>query len=512
MRRWHTGAAGVSMALILGGSGAPALAAPASTAPSSVVMRATAAAQKATVATATRLTASRRSSAYDSTVTFTAKVTARHGNPAGLVLFADASDDSYLAAEPLRHGSATLPTAALAPGTRRIVAEYLGSKTFKISRSGQVEVSVKAAGTDAVAYQIDASHDGYQAQDRLSTRNLRHRWTRTLAGASGDGTEAGDVSYPVIAGGRVFVTVESTQGNGTTLVALSSQTGRTDWSTGIGGLYGFSALTYDGQRVFALNFGGVLTAYTASNGHEDWSVQLPGQYAFTAPPTAYNGIVYAGGSGEAGTMYAVSEATGQVIWAASVPDGADKSSPAVNATGVYVSYACQEDYRYRLDGRLAWHDQTSCAGGGGSTAVLHGTSMYARGSQDTPVILSQATGHHTGSFSSTTVPAVDGGTMFTLQQGGLVAVAASGSPDRWSFGSGSLVTAPLVSNGVVYEGSRNGTVYGVSVSTGRRVWSGKAGSVILGPDEQNADVLVGMAIGGGLLVVPAGHQLTAFGA
>jgi outer membrane protein assembly factor BamB len=93
-----------------------------------------------------------------------------------------------------------------------------------------------------------------------------------------------------------------------------------------------------------------------------------------------------------------------------------------------------------------------------------------------------------------------------------VAVAASGSPDRWSFGSGSLVTAPLVSNGVVYEGSQNGTVYGVSVSTGRRVWSGKAGSVILGPDEQNADVLVGMAIGGGLLVVPAGHQLTAFGA
>ncbi len=43
------------------------------------------------------------------------------------------------------------------------------------------------------------------------------------------------------------------------------------------------------------------------------------------------------------------------------------------------------------------------------------------------------------------------------------------------------------------------------------VSSGTAGSVILGPDEQNADVLIGMAIGGGLLVVPAGNQLTAFG-
>jgi outer membrane protein assembly factor BamB len=55
--------------------------------------------------------------------------------------------------------------------------------------------------------------------------------------------------------------------------------------TGLGGTYGFSALAYDGQRVFALNYDGVLTAYTASNGHEDWSAALPGQYSFTAPPT-----------------------------------------------------------------------------------------------------------------------------------------------------------------------------------------------------------------------------------
>jgi outer membrane protein assembly factor BamB len=63
----------------------------------------------------------------------------------------------------------------------------------------------------------------------------------------------------------------------------------------------------------------------------------------------------------------------------------------------------------------------------------------------------------------------------------------------------------------VYEGGDNGTVYGVSASTGRRVWSGKAGSAILGPDEQNADILVGMAVGDGLLVVPANNQISAFG-
>jgi outer membrane protein assembly factor BamB len=101
--------------------------------------------------------------------------------------------------------------------------------------------------------------------------------------------------------------------------------------------------------------------------------------------------------------------------------------------------------------------------------------------------------------------------MFTLQAGRLVAGPRSGGPRRWSFGRGTLVTAPVVSGSVVFEGSSNGTVYGVSARTGAQVWSGKAGSRIVGVDEQNPVVLVGMAVGDGLLVVPAGTALTAFG-
>jgi outer membrane protein assembly factor BamB len=149
--------------------------------------------------------------------------------------------------------------------------------------------------------------------------------------------------------------------------------------------------------------------------------------------------------------------------------------------------------------------------------VLHGDSVYARGGdgsdppQDPPLILAQSNGSDTGSLTSSTAPAFDGGTIFTVQQGALVAVATSGGRDRWSFGNGSLVTSPVVSDGVVFEGSQNGIVYGVSASTGRRVWSGRAGSVILGPGDEGPGVLVSMAVGDGLLVVPAGNQISAFG-
>jgi outer membrane protein assembly factor BamB len=73
-----------------------------------------------------------------------------------------------------------------------------------------------------------------------------------------------------------------------------------------------SALAYDGGDVFALNYDGVLTAFVAGTEHELWARQMPGQYAFTAPPTAYNGVVYVSGAGTGGTVYAVSEKSGAV--------------------------------------------------------------------------------------------------------------------------------------------------------------------------------------------------------
>jgi len=48
------------------------------------------------------------------------------------------------------------------------------------------------------------------------------------------------------------------------------------------------------------------------------SVQLPGQYAFSSPPTAEGGFVYVGGAGDGGTVYAVDEKNGAVVWTENV--------------------------------------------------------------------------------------------------------------------------------------------------------------------------------------------------
>jgi outer membrane protein assembly factor BamB len=369
-----------------------------------------------------------------------------------------------------------------------------------------------ATASNAVAYQIDPRHDGNQRNGILNVSKLTRKWSVKLGQRGCCYAEGGDVSYPIIAGGRVFVTVENAQSYGGRLYALSATSGATLWSVALPGTYGFSALAFDRGDLYALNYNGVLTAFAARTGHELWASQMPGQWAFTAPPTAYNGVVYVSGAGDGGTVYAVSETNGAVKWTASVMNG-DASSPAVDGTGIYVSYDGQQDYGFGLGGRLMWHHQTCCEGGGGSTAVLHGTHVYARGQKyaDTPAILAKSTGAQTGSFASLTAPAFGSKYMYTLYAGTLSAVNPSGSPDHWTFGHGTLVTAPVVSGGTVFAGNSSGTVYGVSAASGRRVWTGRAGSVIYGPDEQSADVVTGMAVGGGLLVVPAGRVLTAFG-
>ena len=465
----------------------------------------------AVAATATTVTSTASSAGYDSWVTFTAHVRSPAGTPAGLVTFTDSSNGSVLGAVALRAGTARFTTASLAPGSRALVARYKGSGGFARSSSRAAPVAVGAAGPDAVTYQVDPRHDGDQARRTLAARPLVRKWTRKLGTTSSIQPEAGDVSYPVIAGGRVFVTVENWQSSGSMLEVFDAASGGVDWSAGLGGTYGFSGLAYDGRRIFSLNHDGFLTAYVASTGRELWATQLPGQGSFTSPPTAYDGVVYATGAGSGGTAYAVSEADGKVRWAKPVLNG-DASSPAVDDSGAYFSFACQQDYGFSLAGQLKWNYQGSCEGGGGSTVTVYGRHVYARGaSGDAPIILSKLSGALRGTFASTTTPAFDATSMYTLQNGRLVASAPSGSPNHWIFGNGTLVMAPVVSAGIVYAGSKNGTVYGVSAKTGKKMWSGTAGSVILPPNEWGVGVRAGMAVGDGRLIVAAGTRLTAFG-
>src|SRR5207253_10143686 len=143
-------------------------------------------------------------------------------------------------------------------------------------------------------WQNNKGHDGNDPASPL-VPPLSLRWKRNL---KRNGVTSN--SYPFIAPGLVFLTNAGM--NGKTLWALDGHTGATMWSVDIPGTYSFANAAYDSGKVFVVNFNGLMKTFDAATGTLLWSVSLPGQYAFPSPPTAVNGIVFAGGAGSGGTV------------------------------------------------------------------------------------------------------------------------------------------------------------------------------------------------------------------
>jgi outer membrane protein assembly factor BamB len=68
----------------------------------------------------------------------------------------------------------------------------------------------------------------------------------------------------------------------------------------------------------------------------------------------------------------------------------------------------------------------------------------------------------------------------------------------------------VIVNQTIYIGSSSGTLYGLNTN-GQQIWSTQVGAAIPAPDEQNALLTTGLGAGDGLLVVPAGSILAAYG-
>jgi outer membrane protein assembly factor BamB len=357
-----------------------------------------------------------------------------------------------------------------------------------------------AGAGQSTTYQLNAAHTGATAEPGLDPPFAR-RWAVDLGQPT---------SYPVIADGRVFVVVRNVSTYGTQLFAVAAGDGHTLWQRSLGGTYYWSGIAYGGGRVYAVNGDGLLMALDPATGNQLWSRQL-GQYSFSSEPSAAGDLVYVGGAGSGGTVYAVDAATGAVRWSASVCCG-DHSSPAVAGGRVFVGYACHNNYGFTATtGGLLWNSNDGCTGGGGRTTVVDDGRVYARDLADGK-IHDAASGAVLGAYTSTTAPAVTEAEAYTQRDATLEALSVPAMTVRWSFSDGGMSIAPIVVNGAVIAGSSTGRVYALDRANGRTLWCDDVGRPITGPDEHNvSEPVVGLGAGEGLLVVPASGLLVAYG-
>lgn len=336
---------------------------------------------------------------------------------------------------------------------------------------------------------------------------------------------AGPISYPLIAEGKVFVTAiddRSVPGNGTSLHAFDQATGETVWTRRISASLWANA-AYDAGRIFVIDRSGLTQAFGAANGNLLWSVslKLAEVYVFSTPPKAADGFVYTSGQGigdPAGTLFALTASDGSIAWTQPVAHGA-MSTPALNATSVFASYACGQVYAFdRSTGQPLWHNDGPCRGGGGKMPGYHDENVYTRDATAGNEIIDADTGATEGTFDATLIPAfADGIGLFLV---GDVAFdgdtpelrAVKDGQTLWTFtGEIDLASAPIVAGSTVFVGTETGIVYGLELYTGELVWTANAGGRIWPPDEQNVmRPLTGLGAGEGVLVVLAWDRLAVF--
>jgi outer membrane protein assembly factor BamB len=366
---------------------------------------------------------------------------------------------------------------------------------------------VTPSGADFTTYLANATHTSFIDDDTL-VPPLRRLWTVPLGAP---------IAYPLVVGDRVYATTSATDTTPARVFALDRLTGAQIWSADLG-TSATANLAYDNGRLFAVDTQGlaamekittppVFRAFDAATGALDWQVQgtLTQPY-HGGPPIALNGTLYtAAGAGLSGpaTLFAYDETNGQVQWTGAFSSG----SFAVSADGIFAFDDCGDATALSLDGATEWSpapDAGSCYPPGTSVVVDH--TLYETTSRATNARLDTRTGMSLGTFvGDRSTPAFGDGLEVDVVGNGLQAVSKATGGPAWSFkGEGALATSALIVGGTVFAATQIGTIYAIDATTGKVAWSENTGNGF------SLDS-VGIAAAHGVLVVPIGSDLIAYG-
>src|SRR5580765_2673713 len=128
-----------------------------------------------------------------------------------------------------------------------------------------ISTQAQSGPDQALNFQINETHAGSSSSSIPPP--LTQRWSVNFGQS---------ISYPLVADGKVFVTVKNDSSSGTKLYALNGADGSTLWSYDLAGPDYRSGLCYENGRVFALTWDGWLRALDGPSGSLLWSSRFFG--------------------------------------------------------------------------------------------------------------------------------------------------------------------------------------------------------------------------------------------
>ena len=357
-----------------------------------------------------------------------------------------------------------------------------------------------AGAIDAGQLQLNAAHDGFTVDGPQAP--LTQAWQ----------VDVGDhPSYPIIAGGRVFVSTWGDDLGGPRVYALDRATGRVLWRRTIGGTGGVAGLSYDGGRLFVAATGRAL-AIDPATGVELWSQALPEFVSVSGAPVAFDGLVHIPMQSSGTRIVTLSQVDGSIVWQGDT--GYDQVySPAVDADGVYASNpTCGASGLDRLSGSKLWTANSACSGKPGTRpiTVLHGGHVYSQYGGASRVNGAVAGARAADLPAGVQTTAFAGGTMVRVEGSDLVARDEESRVVIWSHPLvGGIATAPIVVGDTVWIAVGGGHLFGIALPTGDQTADVDLRTQLPQRDDTVYDYTAGLSSAEGTIVVPGKNTLTA---
>lgn len=350
-----------------------------------------------------------------------------------------------------------------------------GTERWKFATQGPIASSPAAAGGVVFISSLDGNVYGVDAATgkerwRFATKGERRFTAPGIHGAIPRTERMPDpfdvfMSSPAVLGGTVYI------GSGDQHVyALDAATGALRWSFATGDVVHSSPAVADGL-VFVGSWDRNLYAIDAASGRERWryttgnDTVIYNQIGIASSPAVMNGRVFVGGRD--GHFHAVDARTGKLAWTHDNHGGWTIASPAVLDGMVY--FATSDGMRFKaLDAATGEVklDLPNKAVSFSSPAIASGVALY--GSSDgwlNAVDLKTGTVIH----RFQTDGSKENGARYTDAEGRMQ--TRTMYPDRTLDGMmigmrtmmtlGSVLSSPVVADGVVYFGSTDGNLYAV---------------------------------------------------
>jgi outer membrane protein assembly factor BamB len=266
-------------------------------------------------------------------------------------------------------------------------------------------------------------------------------------------TYGGNVpSSPAVVGGVVYVGTDNA-----IVYALNATTGAVIWSYATGGAVPCSPAVAGGvvyvgsenHNVYALN------ASATAVKRLIWSYTTGAGIGFSSPAVA-GGMVFIGSDDN--RTYALNATTGVLVWKYKTGGMVDPSSPAVANGVVFVG---SEDHNvYAFGPSTNW-------------PMFHHDVLHTGYSTSTAPTTNQTLWNYTAGGPVESSPAVVNGVVYVgSDDNNVYALNATTGAKIWNYTAGGAVeSSPAVANGMVFVVSDNGFVYALNAKTGHRIWN-----------------------------------------